>query len=88
MKGARGPANSLDSQAVDWLLMSDEPGIRAQARRDLLRRRQQPDGRWVIENAQYWRGTTGTYGDPAGWNATSASQMLTLNALRVLNACS
>lgn len=64
------------------------PDARAQDALDLLRQRQQPDGRWVIEGAQYWRGTAGTYGDPAGWSATSASQMLTLNALRVLKACS
>jgi hypothetical protein len=64
------------------------PDARAQDALDLLRQRQQPDGRWAIEGAQYWRGTAGTYGDPAGWSATSASQMLTLNALRVFKACS
>jgi hypothetical protein len=64
------------------------PDARAQDALDLLREQQQPDGRWVTAGAQYWRGTTGTYGDPASWNASSASQMLTLNALRVLKACS
>ena len=62
------------------------PDARAQDALDLLRQQRQPDGRWVPAGAQYWRGTTGTYGDPAGWSATSASQMLTLNALRVLRA--
>jgi hypothetical protein len=64
------------------------PDARAQDALDLLRQQQQPDGRWVIEGSQHWRGSTGTYGDPARWSATSASQMLTLNALRVLKACS
>lgn len=64
------------------------PDPRAADAVDLLRSQQQPDGRWVGQGAQHWRGTTGTYGDPAGWSATSASQMLTLNALRVLMACS
>jgi hypothetical protein len=64
------------------------PDARAQDALDLLRQQQQPDGRWIIEGSQHWRGSTGTYGDPARWNATSASQMLTLNALRVLKACS
>lgn len=62
------------------------PDARAQDALGLLRQQQQPDGRWMIEGAQHWRGTTGTYGDPARWNATSASQMLTLNALRVVRA--
>src|SRR5688572_15944075 len=36
MKGSREPAKAADSQAIDWLLASDEPGIRMQVRRDLL----------------------------------------------------
>ena len=62
------------------------PDARAGDALDLLREQQQPDGRWVIEGGQHWRGTTGPYGDPAKWNADTASQMLTLNALRVLRA--
>jgi len=62
------------------------PDAQAHDALDLLRQQQQPDGRWVPAGAQYWRGTTGTYGDPAGWSPTTASQMLTLNALRVLRA--
>lgn len=62
------------------------PDERAADALDLLRSQQQPDGRWVGQGAQHWRGATGSYGDPARWSATSASQMLTLNALRVLRA--
>jgi hypothetical protein len=50
----------------------------------LLREQQQPDGTWRLDGPQYWKGKTGPYGDAAGWDKTSASQMLTLNALRVL----
>jgi hypothetical protein len=52
----------------------------------LLREQQQPDGTWVLDGPQYWKGRTGLYGDAAAWDKTSASQMLTLNALRVLRA--
>jgi hypothetical protein len=62
------------------------PDPRARDALDLLRQQQQIDGRWVIEGGQHWRGTAGTYGDPAKWTADTASQMLTLNALRVLRA--
>ena len=62
------------------------PDARAEDALALLRQQQQPDGRWVIQGGQHWRGTTGPYGDPAKWNADSASRMLTLNALRVLRA--
>jgi hypothetical protein len=62
------------------------PDARATDALDLLRQQQKPDGRWHIDGPQYWRGPSGLYGDPARWNATSTSQMLTLNALRVLRA--
>lgn len=62
------------------------PDARAKDALDLLRQQQQSYGRWIIEGAQHWRGVTGSYGDPARWSSTSASQMLTLNALRVLRA--
>jgi hypothetical protein len=52
----------------------------------LLRDQQQPDGRWIPSGPQYWKGASGLYGDPARWSSVSASQMLTLNALRVLRA--
>ncbi len=60
------------------------PDARAHDALDLLRQQQQPDGRWITAGGQHWRGTPGAYGDPAKWNADTASQMLTLNALRVL----
>lgn len=47
---------------------------------------QRPDGRWEMAGPQYWKGRTGLYGDAAGWDRDSVSQMLTLNALRVLRA--
>ena len=50
----------------------------------VLREQQQPDGRWLPAGAQYWRGSSGLYGDAARWDRDAASQMLTLNALRVL----
>jgi len=36
MKLAVSSPDAIDRTAVDWLLASDEPGIRMQARRDLL----------------------------------------------------
>jgi hypothetical protein len=62
------------------------PDKRAEPALDLLRQQQQPDGSWQLEGPQYWKGRTGLYGDAAAWDKTSASQMLTLNALRVLRA--
>jgi len=52
----------------------------------LLRDQQRADGRLVPFGPQYWKGASGLYGDAAGWTTLSASQMLTLNALRVLKA--
>jgi hypothetical protein len=52
----------------------------------LLRQQQQPDGSWRLDGPQYWKGRSGLYGDAAGWDRTTAGQMLTLNALRVLRA--
>jgi hypothetical protein len=63
------------------------PDRRATDALDLLREQQQPDGRWVPSGPQYWKGSTGLYGDAARWDMASASQMLTLHALRVLRAC-
>jgi hypothetical protein len=60
------------------------PDPRAADALRLLRDQQQPDGRWVPSGPQYWKGRSGLYGDAAGWSASSVSQMLTLNALRVL----
>jgi hypothetical protein len=52
----------------------------------LLREQQQADGTWRLDGPQYWKGSSGLYGDPAAWDKTAANQMLTLNALRVLKA--
>jgi hypothetical protein len=72
------------------LVMLSRAGVLADERcRDalaLLRDQQQPDGTWQIDGPQYWKGRSGLYGDAAGWDKTSAGQMLTLNALRVLRA--
>jgi hypothetical protein len=90
---------AADRAALDWLLASDEPGIRMLARRDLLsegaadealtilRDRQQPDGTWHVGGRPYWRRSAiGPYWDPADWPRSGPSLMLTLNALRVLRA--
>jgi hypothetical protein len=62
------------------------PDPRADEALTLLRQLQQPDGRWLPSGNQYWKGASGTYGDAARWDKVSVSQMLTLNALRVLRA--
>ena len=62
------------------------PDSRAADALRLLREQQGPDGRWQPDGAQYWKGATGLYGDPARWTRETAGQMLTLNALRVLRA--
>ena len=62
------------------------PDARADDALRLLREQQQADGTWRAEGPQYWKGKTGLYGDPAAWDKASVSQMLTLNALRVLRA--
>jgi len=72
------------------LVMLDRAGAlpdeRAKPALDELRSQQQPNGTWVQEGPQYWKGRSGLYGDAAAWDRTSTSQMLTLNALRVLRA--
>jgi hypothetical protein len=50
-----------------------------------LRSRQQPDGKWHVKPPHYWR-RSGMYRDPATWESSGPSAMLTLNALRVLRA--
>ena len=62
--------------------LPDERAAEAVAR---LRERQQPDGSWHVDGAPYWR-RSGVYWDPAGWERSGPSRMLTLNALRVLKA--
>jgi hypothetical protein len=51
-----------------------------------LRGQQQPDGRWNLIGRPMWSKGGQVYRDPAAWERTGASQMLTLNALRVLRA--
>jgi len=62
------------------------PDARAEEAIALLRDQQRADGRWVPSGPQYWKGASSLYGDAARWTTLSASQMLTLNALRVLKA--
>lgn len=61
------------------------PDPRARDATDELRGQQGEDGRWQIKGSQYWR-RSGMYRDPASWERSGPSQMLTLNALRVLKA--
>ena len=61
------------------------PDRRASEAVQALRDRQQADGRWHVMGSQYWR-RSGMYLDPAGWERSGPSQMLTLNALRILKA--
>ena len=72
------------------LVMLDRAGALADKRTGdalaVLREQQQSDGTWHLDGPQYWKGKAGQYGDAAGWDKTSGSQMLTLNALRVLKS--
>jgi hypothetical protein len=51
-----------------------------------LRAQQQPDGRWHLSGKPMWSKAGTMYRDPGMWERTGASEMLTLNALRVLRA--
>jgi hypothetical protein len=61
------------------------PDPRADEAVAMLREGQQADGTWHARGSQYWS-RSGDYWDPAGWERTGPSEMLTLNALRVLRA--
>ncbi|MDQ3879749.1 MAG: PIG-T family GPI transamidase component, partial [Chloroflexota bacterium] len=52
----------------------------------LIRERQRDDGRWAPDRS-WWRapGTGGTGVEVVDWGRSGPSEMLTLNALRVLN---
>jgi hypothetical protein len=52
----------------------------------LIRSLQGEDGRWRNRRAAYVRGSGRLYRDPANWERSGPSQMLTLNALRVLKS--
>jgi hypothetical protein len=74
---------------VQGLLMLNRadalPDPRAADAAAWLRSQQRPDGRWALSGNPMWK-TGSAYRDAAHWERTGASQMLTLNALRVLRA--
>jgi hypothetical protein len=51
-----------------------------------LRSQQRPDGRWQLSGAPMWKPGGQMYREPARWERSGPSQMLTLNALRGLRA--
>ncbi|OGC96293.1 MAG: hypothetical protein A2W25_03775 [candidate division Zixibacteria bacterium RBG_16_53_22] len=61
--------------------------IRARAALDIVEQKQLPDGRWKADG-YYWKlpNARGLYMDPVDWWRGKPNKMLTLNALRVLNA--
>lgn len=62
------------------------PDPRAVDAAAFLRSQQQPDGRWHLAGKPMWSSGGRMYRDPAMWERSGASQMLTLNAVRVLRA--
>jgi hypothetical protein len=62
------------------------PDDRADDALRLLRERQGPDGRWPVDGPVKWRsaGLRDPKRDPAAWPHSGPSEMITLNALRVL----
>ena len=62
------------------------PDPRAKAAATWLREQQDEDGRWRLSGKPMWSATGRMYRDPAMWERSGASEMLTLNALRVLRA--
>ena len=62
------------------------PDPRADEALSLLRDGRQPDGLWHVGGAPYWRRSGPMYWDPAPWERSGPSLMLTLNAMRVLRA--
>jgi hypothetical protein len=62
------------------------PDPRAADAAKWLRDHQSTDGRWELIGSPMWKPGGSLYRDPAGWERRGASQMLTLNALRVLRA--
>jgi hypothetical protein len=51
-----------------------------------LRSQQGEDGRWRLAGSPMWKPGSGMYRDPARWERSGPSQMLTLNVLRALRA--
>jgi hypothetical protein len=64
------------------------PDTRAAEALDVLRSKQRPDGCWHYEAAPYWKLGARSLNEVVDWGRTGASEMLTLNALRVLRAAS
>ena len=51
-----------------------------------LRGQQAEDGRWRLVGSPMWKPGSQMYRDPARWERSGPSQMLTLNVLRALRA--
>jgi hypothetical protein len=62
------------------------PDPRADDAAAWLRAQQHEDGRWHLIGRPMWSKAGAMYRDPGMWERTGASEMLTLNALRVLRA--
>ena len=75
---------------VQGMLMLDRAGAlpdrRATDAAAWLREQQRENGRWQLIGSPMWKQGGGMYREPARWERSGASQMLTLNALRVLRA--
>jgi hypothetical protein len=62
------------------------PDPRANDALRMVRSLQAEDGKWRNQRAAYFRGSGEMYRDPATWERSGPSQMLTLDALRVLHS--
>jgi len=62
------------------------PDSRAADAADWLRGQQAEDGRWRLVGSPMWKPGSQMYRDPARWERSGPSQMLTLNILRGLRA--
>lgn len=75
---------------LQGLLMLSRAGALPDTRADdalaLLRDKRQPDGLWHFEGKPMWQTGARTQRDLVDWGRTGPSEMLTLNALRVLRA--
>ena len=62
------------------------PDQRADRALDLLRERQADDGRWHLAGQPMWSTGPRAQRDAVDWGRSGPSEMLTLNALRILRA--